>query len=500
MISIFFKEAETLLMKGKMLKNNKLKITDVSSSSSSFLSTILDPEAPAVKKELLQSFFTEIRQSSRDSDGIYIVIPDYAFKTIECVDATTDEEIISRIEILADEKIDRLYWKAPLTCVPSPTMKRHTVYAIERTAIQTLVDLAGEAGVKISSVEPSSLSFLRAYGIFHEERVFMEVTNTRGVLVSYSPIGGFFKMEVPRLPIERLAKENDTENVFIEALQVHDAMANKTFLSANSDTPIIIQSEAGGGIVEKSKVLIERNRKAKELFRMYSEPVLFADYIESDISMDSQIDWMANAGTFLQDIPSETLIELASCPGNLRITIESGNLLPEDVVINSKFWHWQQKMFKTLRAAIVIAGAALVAEIAAYFYYSSVSVPDSLVQQYEDAKKESDRLEKAFKMLKQAETDNQYPVEAFLEIMKYKPASCRFLDAKFGNQGKINDDKWITLRAVAKEPVAFQDFISEVSKSSMFKHVRLDKLDDASNVGQKTAEYTIAKGKVPTKK
>ncbi len=499
MISIYFRESDTLLAKGKLVKNHKLKLIDVSSSSSTYLDLLLESELSEIQRERLQEFFSEIRQTSGGNDGIFIVLPDYAFKTIECVETSSVEELPSRIEMLSGEKIDNLYWKAPITCMPSPTQKRYTVYAIDRYVIQNIVDLAGEAGLKITSVEPFSLAFFRAYGVFQEERVFFEVTKTRGVLVSYSPIGGFFKMEVPRLPIDRLALENEPEKVFFEALQVHDAMAYKTFSAANENIPIFIQSEAGGGIVEHSTVIGDRNKKAKEMFRLYSEPIIFAEYIESDISMDIQVDWMANAGTFLQDIPSDTLLELASCPGNLRIIMSSGNLLPEDVVINSKFWHWQNRMFKTLRVAIVLLALAAVGEFAAYLFFSSISVPESLLQEYEVAKKESDRLDSEFKMLKQAEQDNQHPVEAFLEILKYKPSSCRFLEAKFGSQGKPNDDKWITLRAVAKEPVAFQDFISEVSKSEMFKHVRLENLDDQSSVGQKTAEYSIAKGKIHKK-
>ena len=252
--------------------------------------------------------------------------------------------------------------------------------------------------------------------------------------------------------------------------------------------------------MEKSLVIRERNKLAMEQYRMYGEPILFAEYIESDISSDVQIDWMANAGTWLQDIPSETLMDMAGCPSNLRISVESGNLLPKDVVINSKFWHWQQGMFKTLRAALVLLTIACVAEIAAWFYYSTITVPDALVQQYESAKLESDKLESEFTLLKKAEKEDQHTIDAFLEILRYRPSSCRLMEAKLGTpSGKANDERWISLKAVAKEPVAFQDFISELSKSEMFKSVRLEKLDDQSNVGNKTAEYTISKGKVKGK-
>ncbi len=500
MISIYFRESDTLLAKGKMQKNNRLKLTDVSSSSDSFLSAILDPEAPAVKRELLQTFFSEVRQTSGANDGVYIVLPDYAFKTIECVEVASDEDLPARIELLSGVKLDYLYWSVPVICVPSPTQKRRTVYAVEKTVIQRIVDLAGEAGLKISSVEPYSLAFLRAYGVFHEERIIMEVTKTRGYVVSYSPIGGFFKMDVPSLPIDRLAKENDPESVFRDVLQIHDAMALKTFSASNENIPVILQSEAGGGIVERSVVIRDRNKLAMEQYRLYGEPILFAEYIESDISSDVQIDWMANAGTFLQDIPSETLMDMAGCPGNLRISIESGNLLPQDVVINSKFWHWQQNMFKMLRVALVMLTVACIAELAAWFYFSSVTVPEALVQQYDSAKQESDRLEAEFNLLKKAEKDDPHTIEAYLEILKYRPSSCRLLEAKLGSQsGKTNDDRWITFKAVAKEPVAFQDFISELSKSEMFKSIRLEKLDDQSNVGYKSAEYSISKGKIKGK-
>ncbi len=500
MISIYFRESDTLFAKGKMQKGHKLKVMDVSSSSSSFLSAILNPEAPVVKQELLQTFFSEVRQNSGANDGVYIVLPDYAFKIIECIEVANDDELTDRIELLAGEKLENLYWSIPMVCIPSPTQKRRTVYAIEKYVVQRLVDLAGEAGLKISGVEPYSLAFLRAYGVFQEERIFMEVTKTRGYLVSYSPIGGLFKMDLPNLPIDRLAKENDPEKVFREVLQLHDAMALKTFTSSNDNIPVIIQSEAGGGIVENSSVIRERNRVAKEMYRLYGEPILFAEYIESDISSESQVDWMANAGTFLQDVPSDALMEMAGCPGNLRITLDSGNLLPEDVVINSKFWHWQQGMFKTLRAAIVLLAITLAAEVGAYFYFSSIVVPEGLVQQYETAKKESDKLEAEFNLLKKEEKENQYPIEAYLEILKHRPDSCRLLDAKIGSQsGKVNDDRWVTFRAVAKEPVAFQDFLSKMSKSDVFKHVRLEKLDDQSNVGYKSAEYSIAKGNVKRK-
>ncbi len=497
MISIYFRETDTLLSKGKLLKNNHVKLSDVSSSSSSYLTSILDPEAPAVKKELLQAFFTEVRQTSGATDGVYIVLPDYAFKIIECVETISDEEVAPKIEMLAGEKLDHLYWAAPVVSIPSPTQKRRTIYAVERSLIQRIVDLAGEAGLKISSVEPFSLAFMRAYGVFQEERMFLEVTKTRGFLVSYSPIGGFFKMEAPRLPIDNLAKENDPEKVFREAFQYHDAMATKTFSAANENIPVILQSEAGGGIVERSLFIADRNKKAKELFKHYSEPILFASYIESEISSDAQVDWMANAGTFLQDVPSETLMEMAECPGNLRLTISSGNLLPEDVVINSKFWHWQQGMFKTLRAAVAILFLCVLAEIAAYFYFSMVTVPPSLVEQYESAKIESDQLDAQFKLLKKAEQEDQHPVLAYKELLRLRPSTIRFLDTKFGaSTGKPNDDKWITFRAVAKHPVEFQDFLSDLSKSEMFKHVRLEKLDDQSSVGQKSAEFSIAKGKI----
>ncbi len=500
MISIYFRESDTLLAKGKLQKNNRLKLTDVSSSSDSFLSAIIDPDAPVVKRELLQSFFSEVRQTSGVGDGVYIILPDYVFKAIECVEVASEEELPNRIELLTGTKIENLYYSMPVICVPSPTQTRRTIYAVEKPIIQRIVDFAGEAGLKISSVEPFSLAFLRGYGIFHEERAIMEVTKTRGYVVSYSPIGGFFKMDVPSLPIERLAKENDPERVFSYVLQTHDAMALKTFSASNENIPIILQPEAGGGIVENSAVIRERNKIAKDQYRMYGEPILFADYIESDISSEAQIDWIANAGTFFQDVSSDTLMDMTNCPGSLRISIESGNLLPEDVIINSKFWHWQQHMFKTLRAALVMLIVFCVAEFAAWFYFSNVSVPEALVEQYNSAKLESDRLDAEFNLLKKAESEDQHIIDAYLEIMKYRPSFCRFLEAKFGAQsGKVNDDRWITLKVVAKEPLAFQEFTSELSKSEMFKFVRLEKLDDQSSVGYKSAEYSISKGKVNKK-
>ncbi len=500
MISIYFREGDTRIAKGKLLKNNHLQITDVSSSTDSYFSAISDPEASPVQLQLLQSFFTDVQKSTRGDESVYIILPDYIFNIVECIEVASDEEVPNKVQELARSSIDSLYWKVPTSCEPMPTVRKKTIVGIDKSIIQRIVDIAGEAGLKISSIEPFCTAFLRGYGIFHEERIIMEVTKNYGDLISYSPIGGFTKIQIPNLPIEKLAKQPEPETVIKEAMLRHDAMAVTTFRSSNDNIPVIIQSEAGGGVVEKSLFLKERNDIAATTFRKYSQSITFAGYIESEISSDAQEEWIANAGTLLQSVSSEKLLEMAECPSNFRIHFDTANLLPDDVVINSKFWHWQQRMFKTFKVAIVGLAAVAAAEFFGFLYFSNVSVPEGLVQQYESAQKESKGLESEFNMLKQAEKEDQHPMDAYLEILKYRPSSCRFLSMKIGGQeGSNKSGKWISLSAVAKEPVAFQNMIAELSKSEMFKNVHMEKLDDQAGVGYKSATFSISKGKLPGK-
>ena len=76
------------------------------------------------------------------------------------------------------------------------------------------------------------------------------------------------------------------------------------------------------------------------------------------------------------------------------------------------------------------------------------------------------------------------------------PEGVNFTSLSIGNNAKQDNSKWIKAKIITDDPLKFQDYVSSLSTKPEFKDVSIPQFNTDTSSGYKTAEMTIAKGKV----
>jgi len=486
MISLYLLPNKTRLVKAERESDGRLKILSIDELPSYWDALVSDFSSVNPNTGIsgaamsLSGMFREAGKLVGSSgEEFYIVLPDSIFCLVTCV---REPEVDAGVELYAAEAseipLDDLSIAIPFETRPSIETVR-TVFAIPKEKIQRIVDAAGEEGVTLASVEPASVAFLRASGAYNQEHYFFFADSA--VFVSYSPLGGIFRMEDPLLSADRLlalpaaSGDMDLRRILADL----EAASEDRFRTANDDVAVVFVS----GDPRKYAKFPSLDARIKELS-------FVPDIISETPDMAAPRDWMASIGTFLQDEP-ETAPIFSKKPSYL--TCSSGNLLPKGMRTNAKLFRLTQRVKKVSRMLLCFGIALLAIFPAIAMYFSSFDVPQDLQSQFEANQKELSIMEKELSLIAKAKQEHCRPITGFRALLRPRPETLGFTKVQINNGASGPKGVWMEADLVSKDPLVFQDYVASMAADKTFSSASIIKIGtDAS--GYKTATVTLRKG------
>lgn len=344
MISLYLKPDETQVVRAEIKKNMTLSIKAVDSVSSYWQTLIAATEEESGKVSAasveLSGLFREVRKAvSASNEEFYVVLPDSLFLMVDCVHESV-EDMEKYISGATETPVGSFYYSVPIETRPGAELLR-TVYAISSRLVQTIVDAAGEEGATLISIEPASVSFLRAMGEFSRENFMLQAFPDSAQIVAYSPVGGAFRMAADSLSENRLLDmpEEEGNRDIRQTFAQLDMVADRTFPSMNDNVTFIILSDKRNSYMKFDGI---SQRSVSE--------IAFPEYIESGIATDEQADWMTAAGTLLQEQGEDSSL-YSKKPSFLNFC--SANVLPKGIQTNAKLFRISQKAKQVSRVFIL---------------------------------------------------------------------------------------------------------------------------------------------------
>lgn len=486
MVSVYLQPTRTQLVRAKLRKDGILQVQEYREIPQSYLDIFdkLDsfPSAEEAARDL-SYLFSDIKEAMNiKRDGIYIVLPDYLFDYVDCLQYESDEELEAQIASATGREIDDVYWSAPIVTKPAPQETWKTVYAIQRKVIDVFIAAADLQNAKLYSIEPSSLSFLRSTGKFSKEEFVFQAFEKQATFIAYSSIAGLFKMDIPELAIQSISSmESEAANALIQSCIIQfESTAEQTFTFMNQGIPFTML--ANPVEIRSFSTFVERAAERQQ----------FPAYISSDIPEDEQQDWFCCIGTMLQsvDFTTDQFIDEGIIDNYEQIL--PGNILPDDIQKNTRVYQFLQKCKQLSIAGIAVLGVVCIAEtIGIFAMNSSMEIPPSLKTDYASAQKSMKDMDTELAVIELAGKEHQYPMEAMEALVQNKPNGLGFLSVDIGGKGA--GDTWITMKVAAKDPMMIQQYASALSGSEMFKNVVVSSIS-SSGISIKTADLAMAKG------
>lgn len=488
MIGVYLRPDITQVVRGRLRKKSVLEIQEARVISQSYLSALdFRTEAEALQSiEDMAYCFSDIReQVSGKREGIYLVLPDYLFSMIDCFRYETEADIEERIRQWTQKDLSEVCYAKPITTSPEPQQHFVTVAVLDRRIADVLAEAAAQENMQLMSVEPASVSFLRCTGVFNKEELVLHAFNEHATLVGYSSNGGLFKMDVPELAVNSLGNlhKEEAEQQIQQNLIAFESTAHQTFEFLNQGLPYTILAKPA--LAQTFDTL--KGRKA--------EPQYFPEFINPGEIMDSeQEEWMCAVGTMVQDIDFSADRFMEVIDGYETIT--SGNVLPEDIQRDTKSYQRLQDVMKYTRLGIIGLAVAAVLELGGIFFLQSTEIPDGLEADYQAAQATIEDINAELELIQIEQKEHEYPLEAYSGAVHSLPEGVGFISFEAGNASKKSDEQWIRLKAVATDPLKFQDFVGRLSQNAMFSGVMMPEFSTDNATNYKTAQIVIGKGEI----
>lgn len=487
MISIFFRPDITQVVKAKLTGDRKLSVKKSFQIKSAWKylkeDSNIETERVLTNEERifrLSEIFDEINHKvSMRYDDVYVVLPDILFSVSDTIRYVNNQQMQEDIERAAMTSADHLYVAEAFTSSPGVENKR-CVYAIKKSVVNLVVKGAEQAGINLSSIEASSVCAIRMFSDWRHEHIILEIFPDNVTFYVYSPLGGIFRLEVDNLTGREINNSpNTAEAILKEKISMLDMVAERTFVSYNVDVPIT--TLYGKGKIEVNNILSNRS----------GPRVGFPEFIKAPDDTNNT-GWFACLGTLLQ-VYTEKDVLYENRPDFLKVS--SGNVLPEDLQLNTRLLQWRQLTKSILTKLCFIFGFIFLVECGTILYFGSVKISPGLQADYDKAKQNESMINNELNAIELAKVENEYPVLAYTSLIKHKPEKMRLLQFNVGNSsGKGNNSgSWVKFTAVAPDPILFQELMMKLRDDPVFTNCSVaDITTDGS--GLKKAEFILGKG------
>ena len=174
----------------------------------------------------------------------------------------------------------------------------------------------------------------------------------------------------------------------------------------------------------------------------------------------------------------------------------SGNVIPEEIKSATKLQLMLGKINKISIYSIAVLAIGIIAELVVLFFFSSVSIPTALQQEYKTKQESIKDIDTGLKLIEKYSSEHEYPTLALKHIINNKPNKVYFTNFIIDEhrKGQVGN-KWIELRAVSENPILFQDFLIALASDSLFKNIIIPQISSDPS-GYKKATFIISKGDV----
>lgn len=483
MIAIYLSPDQTQVVRAKLKKNICVNIQQSYCIEQSFLpNQTVDTEDGANR---CVDGFVELFQSvsgKHRNDDIYLVLPDYIFSMIDCFSFMTEDDIKAHIKATTQQNLEQICYAKPIVTAPEPQQKLVTVCALSHTLINCIYEAANQAKVQLASIESAGISFLRCTGVFNKEELMLQSYTHHATFTGYSSNGGMFKLDAPELSLDNLGHmtAQNADQMIEQNMVEFESVAHQTFEFLNQDLPYTLQMSPR--MVQSFPVLREKQAPAHQ----------FPDFIDpGDIPAGEDENWMCAVGTLAQDIDfsSDNFINVLDA----YETIQSGNVIPEDILKSNKKSHQKQKALRYTTFGIIGMTALSIIEFCIILLLSNVQIPPGLEKDYQAAQSSMDSINKELELIHMRQKEHEYPVEAYAALLSDLPEGIGFNSVEIGDD-KRDNSKWIKAKVVSADPLKFQAYVSALSKNKVFNGVSIPQIASDSSTNFKTADLIIGKG------
>lgn len=491
---MYIRPDKTQILQGDVGRNLKFSILDAFETDP-ILEFLLDEKDEKNVQQLINYFDGLKHNTDIASEDVYVVLPDYLFSYVESVDYTNDVNLYSLITEKTGISAEELYISMPVETLP-PAPERRSVYAIRRSIVDSITAVFTRERLALTCIEPASLCFFRAYGLFNAEMPIIEMFERNASIVTYSPAGGIFIADAPMLSEHEILRSGPTANQNIQTMiAANDFAAGETYKNVNTDMPYIVLTE-NKNILQMPSIR----------FRAPSDAVTFPKFVQSNgIMHDQEINWMVALGTLLQ-VYDEKKGDIPKYPENPAFTNKpsfihffSGNLLPEEAKQAARSRQWKQVILHTCKMLSIGFGIAIFAEAALVGYFSTYHINKSLQNDYRQAKADLNEIQDEINIIKDAKKGDFQVPRAFGAIAEARPDGCGFDGLTIGNNNLNDDDpkassEFVKVSAVAADEMVFQTFRSNLAMhDDIFSGPSLNSIQRDSSSSIKKAAISIGK-------
>ena len=239
MIAIAIFEDITQIVVGKKVKN-KLEIKSLISYKSIY-EAYINRDVNS-----LTMYLDEIVSLTKSKTDIYFILPDDKFNVDYFYYPTNSEKQKDIDKFLQTNNIDtnKYYYSLPFN-LKSTTFSWKTVYSIEKTYIDSLLQASKNVNLLIKSIEPLSFCAIRYKNTFQQETYIFEIYKYSASIVMYSPLAGLFKMNLSKeYTIDNLKTKNSSMMLSDALLQANAVAKNKfKAITGNADIHILSTKE-----------------------------------------------------------------------------------------------------------------------------------------------------------------------------------------------------------------------------------------------------------------
>lgn len=486
MISIYLRPDKTQIVRGKKKKNNTL-VVDTALELPSYWECLTGGQQTNLPgtnfmeyqgSQELRKLFQAVKEvTSTKYEEVYLVLADTIFSMVSVFPYIAEKMMMDAITQKIGS-LDDYYLSIPMEVRLN---KRKTVYAIRKKYIDRIVMAAQAENITLTGIEPASMGFVRSMQKYDRDYAVVEMFKDEATIITFSPIGGIYRNDAPHMSENELlndpgaADRNITKN-----FATNNFNGGSFFGSVSPDLQYYVLSDNNDIYTIPA---IRHNDPVN--------PIGLPIIVEANITEHDQINWMVVVGTLLQTIDDETVVYPNK---DASLLIHTANLLPEEMQAAAKQRQWKAVAKRTFTWLAIGFATLICAEMAGIIYFGNVTVDPKLQADYEQAKADKAVIDVEMNSLKACMKDDPHVVEAYERLLRDRPSGCGFSQLTIGSKDTKNKDlasKFIKVRAISNDQIAFNDFVTALQQEDMFQSPTVNSINGTQGI--MTADINVGR-------
>lgn len=480
MISLYLRPDKTQMVYAEVKKKRVIDVRLTKELPEAYSGFILADENVGIQK--LRKMFRSVGQATKSRfEEVYVLLPDTMFSYISCFDPSSEAVLQTRImQEMNVESLKDYFIVQPMEIKAPFPKPQKSIFVLKKKYVEMLAKAAQAENFSLVSVEPFSTAFIRGNQVWDTDYAMVEIFPDKSCIVTYSAVGGIFRTDAPHIDEKTLASDVIAgETLMVKNYAAVKMIAKKHFSSVSPDLKMILFTD---NLQLHNMSFVKNNR--------YERKIKLPDFVNATIRGSDVYKWLAGIGTFLQGFDDDMVYP----DKNASIVIGSSNLLPANLQANARASYWTKMAKKTLTGMTAILTTVVVAETAAMMYFGSIKVDPSLQSEANRAKTDIAQIEIALNSIQKAKAEDPEVVKAYECLMKSRPKTCNFAKIKLGNRNGSYDKNYVTINAISKDQMVFNDYILNLQGESFFMNPVISSIRNDKDVLQ--ADIVMGKSKI----